>query len=102
MSTAFFTLLVSIIVLSHPPVKPQTAFVVKGIVKDKATGLPVPRVHVFTIKGEEEAVTDKKGEFQFETWRQAAELATEKEGYQRSVVKLNFPAPKQTILLQKN
>ena len=102
MSSSFFPLLAAILFISHATMKPQGAFVVKGIVKDKATGEPVPSVHVFTVKGEEEAVTNKKGEFSFETWSQSAELTTEKEGYQRSATKLNFPAPKQTLLLLKN
>lgn len=102
MTSSIFSLLALILLLSHPPAKPQNAFVVKGVVKDKATGLPVPRIHVFTVKGEEEAITNKKGEFQFETWSQSAELETEAEGYQRSTTTLNFPAPKQTILILKN
>lgn len=101
MTSSVFSLLVSIMFLSHPPAKPQNTFLVKGVVKDKATGLPVPRVHVFTVKGEEEAITNKRGEFQFETWSQSAELTTEVGGYQRSVTKLAFPAPKQTILILK-
>lgn len=79
----------------------QAPYSVTGVIRDNETGTPVQYVHVFTVKGEEEAITNSKGEFQFQTWLRSAELTTEKEGYQRKTVSLSFPSPRQTILLQR-
>lgn len=59
----------------------QAPFIVAGIVKDKQTGEPIIDAHVFTIKGEEEAVTNGRGEFRFETWKRTEVLETQKKGY---------------------
>ena len=40
-----------------------------GIVVDANTGLPVNSVYVYTISGEEEVLTNKKGEFKFVSWQ---------------------------------
>lgn len=101
MITKLFVTAALLFAFNKPAVNVQNPFVVNGVIKDKATGAPIQYVHVFTVKGEEESITNEKGEFRFETWQQSAELTTEKEGYQSQSVKLNLPSPKQTILLTK-
>lgn len=43
--------------------------VIKGVVVHKETGEPIAAVYLYTIKGEEEAVTNKNGEFQLISWQ---------------------------------
>jgi uncharacterized protein YfaS (alpha-2-macroglobulin family) len=40
----------------------------QGLVTNKQTGKPLSDVYLYTVKGEEEAITDQKGEFKFVTW----------------------------------
>lgn len=41
----------------------------QGLVTNKQTGKPLADVYLYTVKGEEEAITNKKGEFGFVTWK---------------------------------
>lgn len=101
MATKLFVFLASLFFIVSPSAGVQTPFTISGTIKDKTTGAPIRYVHVFTVKGEEEAITDAKGAFTFQTWRLSAELTTEKEGYHKNTVDLKLPAPAQTILLTK-
>ena len=87
--------------LGNAAVPVQAPYTVAGVVKDKQTGEPVRHVHVFTVKGEEEAVSNDKGEFNFTTWQQSPSLTTEKGGYQRTTTKLALPMPMQVVLIVK-
>ena len=40
-----------------------------GVVADKETGKPLPDIYIYTVKGEEEAITNKSGQFKFVTWQ---------------------------------
>jgi len=42
---------------------------IKGIVISAETGKPLPGIYLFVTEGEEEALTDAKGEFKIKTWR---------------------------------
>ena len=48
----------------HPPIQ------VSGIVLDAQTRKPLPQLHVYASKGEEEAFTNEKGAFQFMSWQE--------------------------------
>ena len=41
----------------------------QGLVTNKQTGSPLSNVYLYTVKGEEEAITDQRGEFRFVTWK---------------------------------
>ncbi|HEX2845503.1 MAG TPA: carboxypeptidase-like regulatory domain-containing protein [Chitinophagaceae bacterium] len=42
---------------------------IKGIVVNAETGKPIPGIYLFVTEGEEEALTDAKGEFRIKTWK---------------------------------
>lgn len=42
---------------------------IRGIVQDAATREPLPNMHVYIIKGEEEAITDSRGNFSIRSWQ---------------------------------
>ena len=41
----------------------------QGIVTSKENGKALGNIYLYTIKGEEEAITNQKGEFRFVTWK---------------------------------
>ena len=41
----------------------------QGIVISKENGKALGNIYLYTIKGEEEAITNQKGEFRFVTWK---------------------------------
>ena len=41
----------------------------QGIVTSKENGKALGNVYLYTVKGEEEAITNQKGEFRFVTWK---------------------------------
>ena len=43
--------------------------IVQGMVLDADTGKPIEGAHVYIVHGEEEAMTNKRGEFKIETWQ---------------------------------
>ena len=43
--------------------------VLYGVIVSAETGLPVNNVYVYVVSGEEEALTNKKGEFKFTSWQ---------------------------------
>jgi len=44
-------------------------YMLQGIVVSKETGKPLADIYLYAVKGEEEAFTNKKGEFRFVTWK---------------------------------
>ena len=44
-------------------------YTLKGVVANKETARPLPDIYVYTVKGEEEGITNKNGEFKFATWQ---------------------------------
>ncbi len=94
-------LAVSVMLFSYKDVRHHIPFTLEGTVQEKASGQPVRFVHVFTVKGEEEAITDEKGSFRFQSWNTTVVLTAEASGYQKKQIRLTLPSPKQTVLLQK-
>src|SRR5687768_6746232 len=41
----------------------------QGIVTSKENGKALGGIYLYTVKGEEEAITNQKGEFRFVTWK---------------------------------
>ena len=44
-------------------------YTLQGVVANKETGRPLSDIYVYTVKGEEEGITNKNGEFKFATWQ---------------------------------
>ena len=45
-------------------------YTLQGIVASKENGKALSDIYLYTVKGEEEAITNQKGEFRFVTWKQ--------------------------------
>ncbi|MEI6948932.1 hypothetical protein V9K67_17220 [Paraflavisolibacter sp. H34] len=46
---------------------PSEQTTLEGVVTYKASGKPAANVYLYTVKGEEEALTNERGEFRFST-----------------------------------
>ncbi|MBE7170780.1 MAG: carboxypeptidase regulatory-like domain-containing protein [Williamsia sp.] len=97
----FILIAATAMLVSYKGVHSSPPFLLEGVVQDKVSGQPLKAVHVFTVKGEEEAVTNEKGVFRFQSWKETVVLTAESPGYQKKQVQLTLPAPKQTVLLEK-
>jgi|GEM_PF-978605 len=49
--------------------KMRTPVELKGVVTNAETGKPISGIYLFVTEGEEEALTDTKGEFKIRTWK---------------------------------
>ena len=63
MSTIFPLILVT------SPGKKEFEYTLQGVVANKETGKPLSDIYLYTVKGEEEGITNKNGEFKFVTWQ---------------------------------
>ncbi|WP_132053725.1 carboxypeptidase-like regulatory domain-containing protein [Pseudocnuella soli] len=59
-----------IMLLSYKNIEHNPPIEVTGIVLDAHTRKPLPQLHVYASKGEEEAFTNDKGAFQFTSWQE--------------------------------
>jgi hypothetical protein len=89
-------------VLSGAVAQKPSPTVIEGKVIAEATGQPITQAHVFILDGEEEALTNNKGEFKIKTWQPAPfKLTVEKiDGYRRVSIVIKNPGAKQVIRLQ--
>ncbi len=58
-----------IMLLSYHDYLRHSQIVVQGTVLTEGSLKPVPDAFVYTVSGEEEALTDKNGNFKFTTWQ---------------------------------
>ena len=77
-------------------------FIIEGKVVAESTGQPVTNAHVFILDGEEEALTNNKGEFRIKTWQSAPfKLTVEKhDGFKRVSIVIKDASAKPLIKLQ--
>jgi hypothetical protein len=77
-------------------------FIIEGKVVAESTGQPVSNAHVFILDGEEEALTNIKGEFRIKTWQSAPfKLTVEKHvGFRRVSIVIKDASAKPLIKLQ--
>ena|SRR5687768_8251816 len=83
----FSLLLLPLMVSQH--IGSMDSFSLHGIVSDKKTGKPLPDIYLYTVKGVEEAITDKHGEFKIVTWQKipvALYVRSSDTGYVRIIV----------------
>lgn len=73
-----------------------------GVVLDAASGQPLEKAYVYTVKGEEEALTNSRGAFSLKTWQVLPVTLTVQhlEGGE-SRVKVTAPTQKLRILLPR-
>lgn len=72
----------------------------KGKVIDNKTGKPVPAVHVYITKGEEEVFSSSKGEFVLKTWHQMpVTITVEHKDYKQQTIRITSETDQLTISL---
>ena len=86
----------------YSPAVQQDVVLIEGKVVAQANGKPVNNAHVFVVDGEEEAMTNAKGEFSIRSWQKAPfRLTVEKhDQYQKEIIVVANPSQKQTIRLR--
>jgi len=57
------------VILSTVPRSKPSEYKVRGSVASKETGKPLANIYLYTVKGEEEAITNQKGEFSLVSWQ---------------------------------
>lgn len=98
------TLFISILFALFPAygqVKNEPVIIAGTVMTEKNE--PVYNAHVYVVDGEEEALTNNKGEFSIRSWQKAPlKLTIEKPGsYQRISIVISDPLRKQVIRLKK-
>ena len=84
------------------PNKKKTAVEISGTVVSSATGLPVANAYVFIVEGEEEVLTNSKGEFKLKTWQKAPyKLTVQHQSFEKQVVNINAVSGALRIVLKK-
>jgi hypothetical protein len=68
LKTFILTILFPFMIVTSTETK-TAEYMLQGIVLNKETGKPLADIYLYTVKGEEEAFTNKKGEFRFVTWK---------------------------------
>jgi hypothetical protein len=76
--------------------------IIEGKVVAESNGQPVTQAHVFILDGEEEALTNNKGEFRIKTWQSAPfKLTVEKhDAFKRVTIVITNTSAKPLIRLQ--
>ena len=70
-----------------------------GTVYSKQSGKPIAGVYLYTVKGEEEGVTNKQGEFRFKTWQRFPVIVYVHES-QNKVTTVTVSNPSQPIAVK--
>ncbi len=74
---------------------------IEGTVLSAQTGKGLSGVHVFVVDGEEEALTNSKGEFKVQSWQKLPfQLTVEHRDHETTKLTITDPAKKQIIKLR--
>jgi acyl-coenzyme A synthetase/AMP-(fatty) acid ligase len=78
--------------------------IIEGKVVAESTGQPVNGVHVFIVDGEEEALTNNKGEFRIRSWQKSPfRITAEKyDRYRKESIVVTDASQKHIIRLKNN
>ncbi len=91
----------STLLLAFQPT-PATNVQLRGIVKDAATNRPLQNIYLYIIEGEEEALTNSKGEFSISTRKQLPVTLTVQDiNYEKQKLTLRSANEPVVILLRK-
>ncbi len=102
LKTTFLNLALLFIFTGSNLAQKTGAIIVEGKVVAANTGDPVVNAHVYILDGEEEALTNNKGEFSIRSWQKAPfKLTAEKHnGYEKTSIVITNPSIKQVIRLK--
>lgn len=81
----------------------RTPVVIEGVVMSNSDGKPVSQAHVYIVHGEEEALTDRKGNFRIESWQKLpAKLTVAYKNKKVLTATISTAAEKQTFWIKTN
>lgn len=66
--TVMFILLQTMFTTSAPDTK-LINHSIQGVIVSKTDGKPLENIYLYAVKGEEEAISNSKGEFKFVSWQ---------------------------------
>lgn len=82
-------------------IAPVPSTIIQGVVISEETGQPVNGAHAYVIHGEEEALTNSKGEFRVESWQKLPfRLTIEYKDYRTVSISISDPGKRQVIRLK--
>lgn len=97
----------SIVIISwlfsfHSNVDPAAVVVLQGKVVDARNDKPVAKVHVYVVRGEEEALTGNNGRFRVQSWQSLPlKLSVMAQGFQPVSLAVKEPAKELVIRLHR-
>lgn len=101
MKQSLFLSLIVIMLYSFTQLQNILPNVVEGTVLSDETGKPVPKAHVYIIHGEEEAMTDNKGDFRIESWQKLpVTITVDHAGYEKTKITVSNISKKQVIRIK--
>ncbi|MDF2385241.1 carboxypeptidase regulatory-like domain-containing protein [Nostoc ellipsosporum NOK] len=79
-----------------------TAVVLQGKVVDAKSDKPIPKVHVYVVRGEEEALTDNNGRFRVQSWQSLPlTVSATAQGFQTVSLAVKEPGKELVIRLNR-
>lgn len=102
MKNITLTLVGLLVLLASFTIVPQNLpIIIKGVVVEENTRKPVQNAYVFIIDGEEEDLTNSKGEFRIESWQKLpVTINVTNANYQKYSAKVNDATKQQHIRLK--
>ena len=80
--------------------RPSAVFV-QGVVIADDTQQPIAGAHVYIVHGEEEALTNAKGEFRIQSWQKLPlKLTVEFRNYRTTTISVGEPSRRQQVRLK--
>lgn len=102
--SALFAFIFPLLSFSYqqPQSKVKPPVEIRGVVMNAETGKPIKGIYLFVTEGEEEALTDAKGEFRIRTWKPMPLLLTsQNQDYHNVRVKVTQADGVITVKLKK-
>lgn len=91
-----------LMLLSYHDYLRHSQIVVQGTVLSEGSLKPVPDAFVYTVSGEEEALTDKNGNFKFTTWQSMPiAITVEHRDFETEKIKVTSLPATQAIRLRR-
>ena len=95
-----FLFSIAVTLFAFTAVQKKSSVVIQGTVT--ANNNPVSRAHVYVVDGEEEALTNSKGEFKITTWQTLPLTITiEHADYETQKVRVSNALQRQQVVLKK-
>ena len=86
---------------SFTQIKNTVPNVIEGTVLSDNTGKPVSNAHVYVVSGEEEAMTNNRGEFRIESWQKLPLILTvDHSEYEKMRLSISNPAGKHVVRIK--